>query len=339
MRLDFPGRPEVQNDVPHFLVEFEDDRARLRAGEAAILSVVFHILAVLAVMTLPPYLVRLTPAGVASPSDIVRERNLTFLELPPDRQEPPVQAPKSDIISDKDRIATSRTPTIDRKTLDELRDARRPGPPQPPGPLSERQIPIPPQISDAAPLPQRSEQRGPANQLARLEPPPVVGRQNRIFGGAMSAGAAIDEAARAAAAARTGGGGAGGDYGLGLGRPNSNVASDLEIMSDTMGVDFAPYLARIRRTIYQNWFAIMPESAFPPLLKRGKVSIQFVILKDGQVAGLRLAGSSGDVSLDRAAWGGITGSNPFPALPSEFPGRFLELRCLFLYNPDRGEIR
>jgi len=33
---------------------------------------------------------------------------------------------------------------------------------------------------------------------------------------------------------------------------------------------------------------------------------------------------SGDVALDRAAWGSITGSNPLPALPKEFPGRTLD---------------
>jgi TonB family protein len=74
-------------------------------------------------------------------------------------------------------------------------------------------------------------------------------------------------------------------------------------------------------------------------MKQGKVAIEFAILKDGKVAGMALAGSSGDVSLDRAAWGGITNSNPFPPLPAEFRGQYLALRFRFYYNPDRNELR
>jgi hypothetical protein len=44
---------------------------------------------------------------------------------------------------------------------------------------------------------------------------------------------------------------------------------------------------------------------------------------------------SGDVALDRAAYGGITAVNPFQPLPSNFRGQYLALRFRFLYNPDR----
>ena len=44
---------------------------------------------------------------------------------------------------------------------------------------------------------------------------------------------------------------------------------------------------------------------------------------------------SGDVSLDRAAWGGITGASPYPPLPKDFKGQFLELRFGFYYNLTR----
>jgi hypothetical protein len=41
---------------------------------------------------------------------------------------------------------------------------------------------------------------------------------------------------------------------------------------------------------------------------------------------------SGDVSLDRAAYGGISASTPFPPLPTEFTGPNLTLRFDFFYN-------
>ena len=36
--------------------------------------------------------------------------------------------------------------------------------------------------------------------------------------------------------------------------------------------------------------------------------------------------------MDRPAYGSITGSNPFPPLPKEFPGPYLGLRFSYLYN-------
>jgi len=51
------------------------------------------------------------------------------------------------------------------------------------------------------------------------------------------------------------------------------------------------------------------------------------------------AEGSGDVALDRAAWGAITGSNPFPPLPKEFPGQNLGLLFRFYYNPDKSDLR
>jgi len=74
-------------------------------------------------------------------------------------------------------------------------------------------------------------------------------------------------------------------------------------------------------------------------LKKGKLAIEFAILKDGKVAGLKYAATSGDVALDRAAYAGITDSNPFPPLPQEFAGQYLALRFYFYYNPDGNELK
>jgi len=76
----------------------------------------------------------------------------------------------------------------------------------------------------------------------------------------------------------------------------------------------------------------MPESARVGL-KKGRVSIEFYILKNGRLTGMGLASGSGDVVLDRAAWSGIDASGPFPPLPDEFGGQYLKLRMTFHYNP------
>ena len=154
-----------------------------------------------------------------------------------------------------------------------------------------------------------------------------------------SPGSAIEQAARAAAANRGGYSGDNGDFGLGQGKQAGEAIGPLDVLSDTMGVDFGPYLARVLHDVRENWYRIIPESARAPLMKKGKVSIEFAILKDGQVAGLQIVGTSGDVALDRAAYGGITASRPFPPLPNEFGGQYLALRFHFYYNPEKADLK
>ena len=114
--------------------------------------------------------------------------------------------------------------------------------------------------------------------------------------------------------------------------PCRSGAHQAEILTDTMGVDFGPYLTRITQIVRQNWYNLMPPSVYPPGLQQGKVSIEFVIVKDGKTMRMVVHTSSGDVALDRAAWGSITASTPFPPLPKEFPGQILGLRFYYFYN-------
>jgi TonB family protein len=107
----------------------------------------------------------------------------------------------------------------------------------------------------------------------------------------------------------------------------------IEVLSDTMGVDFGPYLKRLRDQVQQHWYPLVPQSAMRPELKAGKVTLTFAILRDGKIAGLKIDTGSGSVALDRAAYGAITNSNPFPPLPQQFTGEYLLLRTHFLYNP------
>jgi TonB family protein len=74
------------------------------------------------------------------------------------------------------------------------------------------------------------------------------------------------------------------------------------------------------------------------MLKHGKVAIRFLITSDGKVAGLFVELPSGDVPLDRAAYGGITASDPFSPLPNEFHDPYIALRITFFYNPTTGEM-
>jgi TonB family protein len=119
---------------------------------------------------------------------------------------------------------------------------------------------------------------------------------------------------------------------------DQSAGNTIEVLTDTQGVDFGPYLKRVVDVVRRNWYELIPESARAPVNKKGKVVVEFAITKEGRVAGMQIIGPSGDIALDRAAYRGITSSSPFPPLPSEFSGQYVALRFHFYYNPDRSDL-
>lgn len=326
----------------HLLIaELRDEASRSRMREAVWISIIFHMLLIFTLHQSPKWwptrsVTLLTPEQIAQ-----REKNneIVFSEQPKDSQQVKIK-PNTNKISDKDRIASTKNPNIDRRTLERLANNRREGaagmnpqqpfaPPQPQQAQPGQQAPQ--QMANAAPPPR------PNTNPNALEEPQANQQPNRnIFGNARPSTNAVDQAVREAARNR---GGIGGEYGGGPGRVGNAMKSDVEILTDTMGVDFAPYMQRVIQAIRENWYTLIPESARSPLFKQGNVYIQFIIGKDGKVSGMRLEGPSGDVALDRAAWGGITASNPFPPLPQQFRGPNIALRIRFMYNPSKSELQ
>jgi len=107
----------------------------------------------------------------------------------------------------------------------------------------------------------------------------------------------------------------------------------IDILSDTQGVDFGPYLKDVAARVRENWYKLIPADAD---LKKGKVAIEFKILKSGEVKEMKLVAIAG-VALDRPAWASITASNPFRPLPNTFDGQYLALRFRDFYNPDKSD--
>ncbi len=339
--------PSTAELAPHLLIQLEDDLERSRMREAFWISVVVHLMVVILLVFSPKMFPGMKGVMLATPADLMRNQQMTYLDLPPDMQKEPKVAPKTHVLSDKNRIAESRHPTLDRKTLEEL---KRAGPPKiPSAPAQQARMSPPVQPAQPQAPQQQANQQG--QQMAQLQPgipqdnpklpsPQQTPKFPGNLAGIMSPGSSIEQAARAVAENRGGGmyRGGGGDYGAGRGGTNARVQGNLEVLTDTQGVDFGPYLSRVLQAVRMNWYSLIPEEARAPLMKKGKVSIEFVILKDGKIAGMKLDGPSGDVSLDRAAWGGITASVPFAPLPGEFHGPYLGLRFHFYYNPAKGDI-
>jgi TonB family protein len=340
-----------EDAVPALLLHLQDDLTRSRRREAAWLSVIVHLLVIILFVNQPRLegfyrrvFLHQQPIMRVSVQDLLKQRDLTYLELPPDLQKPP-ERPKTNVMSDKDRIATTKTPQVDPKELKKLFASSHPGVPkgmsgQPQDGSSITPAPTAPPAQQPQQQAQQTQpqQNSPSNQVAQLQLPQTQSERPPVkFGGNVSAGSAIEQAARAAAQNRGGYGGEGGDFGLSQGKAGG-VMGPMEILTDTMGVDFGPYLNRVLHDVRQNWYQLIPESAS---FKRGWVTIDFYILKDGSVQGLKVIESSGDVTLERPAYGSIKGSDPFPPLPREFGGPYLGLRFRFFYNlnPDGTEIK
>jgi TonB family protein len=324
--------------VPHLLIQLQDDLERSRWREAVWISIIVHLVLGIGLWNfswIGKYIG--WHSAVAVSSDPTKNKNLTFLELPPDLQKP-AHRPNTNIISDKDRIAMSRHPELDPKELRKILATPPPGapgmiaprPPQPaPQALAQNQQPASQSPQQQSPRPQFQ-----SDQSAQLQTPAQPNNSFSKYTAGMTPGQAIRQAAEGAAANRSTGVGQAGDYGLGTGAHGRQVGG-LEVLSDTQGVDFGPYLQRIVQEVRENWYHLIPESAE---MKKGKLAIEFAISKDGKVLDMRRVASSGDDALDRAAWGGISASNPFPPLPSEFTGPYLELRFRFYYNPDKSDL-
>ena len=325
--------------VPHLLIQLQDDLARSRKREAIWISVIVHLVLAIVLWNFK-FIERFIPlhSAIVVPLNVNRDKDVTFLALPPDAQKL-TQKPKTNVMSDKDRIATARHPELDPKELRKILATPPPGAPGPAGPRAPQ--PVAPQaMAQNAPSQQQPQQTArpqfDSNQQAQLQIPARPNSKNVFskYATGMTAGSAIQQATQAAAANRGGGGGQEGDFGLDTGAHGRKVGN-LEILSDTMGVDFGPYLQRVYIDVKTNWYNLIPESVE---MKKGKLSLTFHIKKDGHVEGLVIRTSSGDVSLDRPAYGAITASDPFPPLPKEFAGQDLELLFRFYYNPDKSDL-
>jgi TonB family protein len=331
------------DELLHLIDRLEDERSKALRREGIWISVIAHLLLFWFLFYGPKF--KSHQVHVVNPND-TKQKDLTFLNLPPDLQKakPPKQAP----LSDKNRQAESPKPTLDRKTLQQLEAMKRAGPPIPAPPQAAPPRAAPPRAAPQAPAaqPQQQAEARPATPpppppqqqslLNEPKPAPAAPPRPNFDTGPQSAGDAIRQAERDAA---RNSGQASGDYGQNAPSEHGGVKAGVDILSDTMGVDFGPYMRRVIEATKRSWYPIIPESARPPLDKQGRVGIRFKILPDGSVKEMILEFPSGDVSLDRAAWGGITGASPYPPLPKDFKGPFLELRFGFFYNLDPDKFR
>lgn len=319
-----------EHELVRLLDSIEDERARSRFRESVYISVFVWIAIALLLLFGPKYLWH--APRLVLPSEVLRQREVTMLTAP------------------NLNPAPRPAPPVDSRTLEHLRAtepkiAPRPEP-QPPAPTPRAETqpqpkpvapsPSPLKIAPATAPPNIPLPSAPTPDPVTRRPPPVVAdapapqpsTRPSFNTPAQSAGDMVQNAVRSA---RPGGGTPGGIRSGTRGGGEVGMGP-AEILSDTQGVNFNPYLQRILREIYDVWIPLIPEEARPPLMKSGVTMIRFKILPDGTIGGIYLDGSTHDDALNRAAWGSITGVGQFPPLPSQFHGPNLELRIHYLVN-------
>jgi hypothetical protein len=212
--------------------------------------------------------------------------------------------------------------------------------PQPEAPKRDLPSAPAPKPNAVAPTPQPTQgTRGdlPKSPVKLETPDMPVPQQGLILPKSTSPGDTIRDLAKATGRPNSpvpiggggqlpGGGGGGGGHGHGT------AGAGVEMLTDTQGVDFNDYLMRVYIKVKQNWYAVMPPSV--QLGDQGIVSLHFKITREGVVPDgdpQRVYGS-GKEPLDRAAISSIRASTPFPPLPAQFKGPYIELRFTYYYN-------
>lgn len=296
-----------------------------------ITSVVFHILLVLLLIFSPKLF---SPHIRTNEEEEIARRQMTVL-LPPGALESLRPSPAPAPVPHE---AVRVDPRVIKKVAPHVEPPPVPQPePEPP----KRELPSAPtpqpNVAAAQPPPNPSPSRGdlPKPQV-KLENPDMPVPEKGLIGlpKNSSPGDLIRDAARGTkpnAPIAVGGGGP--PRSGGGGRSGKGSASaGIEMLTDTEGVDFNDYFRRIYYIVRGNWYAVMPPSV--DLGDQGVVSLHVKIMRDGSVPDpepVMLYGS-GKEPLDRAAVSSIRASNPFPPLPAQFKGPYIELRYTYYYN-------
>jgi outer membrane biosynthesis protein TonB len=292
----------------------------------AVASLLLNLLFVVAIVQILAYRSR------SHEVDEIGQRQISVL-LPPGALEslkpsaPPAPHPAMKV---DPREIRRMAPTIEPPVQPPTPQPEQPKKELPSAPTPQPNVVVPPKPADG------SKGDLPKPQVKLENPDMPVPQSGLILPKSTSPGDTIRDLARGIkpnAPAPIGGGGAlpgSGRGGGGSGR--GSAGGNIEMLTDTQGVDFNDYLRRVYITVKQNWFAVMPASV--QLGDQGVVSLTFKIMRDGSVPDgdpQRVFGS-GKEPLDRAAMSSIRASNPFPTLPAQFKGPYIELRFTYYYN-------
>ena len=278
--------------------------------EGVLLSLVAHLVALVAVLLAPDWLPQSSPDLVAELRP--PQEPLRFIEVAPLVDRSMLQDRPADQ-SDLDRRAQTRERAPDPQNSlaysrgntpefvegrPETRAAGAEVPPAPPTP-DNQPVEAPPSVSDlspsAAPVPPAAPPRPIAGNLGDSLRNLRQYLENENYDNRQ--GGAVDQGA--------------------------------DIQFDSKGVDFGPWLRRFKWQIERNW--IVPPAA---MNLRGRVVIQFRVLRNGTITDLRVVQPSSIEAFTTSALNALKLANPTTPLPAEYPTDSVFFTVTFHYNDD-----
>jgi protein TonB len=313
----------------NLLTDWGDPLGRARVGRSAALSLLTHAAVIVFLLIMPE----------------------TFLQPPqrPKRREPivtPLVLPPL--------MMAQKEPNV-TKTIRELRSSElSPRLPLPPGPSPEPRAPAPrktappapappPKAAPQTPLPEPPKMEIAANEPPKLtlpvQPPQVPQPKSKpsfedvqpITAGPPDQ-RVLDLPGPTVAGAIRGNLRGPGTNIPGIAQVPSSGADLPQLLSDPMGLDWAPYLLHVRNAVKNYWDSIIPGLTSVRAGRTGTVSVQFGIRRDGTVSKVAFVQTTGDRSLDDATIKAISGGGPFGPLPAQFKGGEIHVQMNFAYN-------
>jgi TonB family protein len=313
----------------HLLTDWGDPAGRARMGRSAALSLLTHAAAIVFLLAVPETIMQpphrvateplITPL-VNPPLTLTQKqpnidkliREIRSADLTPRMKAPAGPSPEPEAPAPRKAVApppppkgSPQTPLPEPPKVDIAANE----PPKLTLPVQQPQVPQPkstPQFEDVAPLTQVPPEQ-------RVMPMPGPSVASAIRGSLPGRGMNLP----------------------GTAQVPSTGAELPQLLSDPMGVDFTPYLQRVLAAVKAYWETIMPASVKAG--RRGNVSVQFAIQRDGTVRVAAYVQQTGDPSLDQAAIKAISGGGPFGPLPARFKGDEIHVQMNFAYNAPRRQ--
>jgi TonB family protein len=296
--------------------------------EGVLLSIIVHLVMVIALLLLPRYF-PYDPAAARAQALAVKDQTepTRFVFVQPRVERAAPRAPDRAEPSDRDRIA---------------RAPERPPNPKDPLPFSRGNSPervdTPPQATargrGPAPDPAEGKQAEQQRQAdaGEVNPPPKLPESQ-------SALTLPDPRPTSPLTGTNGRPVAGGSLGDALRNlqrfvdretfenPQGGGQFGPEIQFDTKGVEFGPWIRRFVAQVKRNW--LIPYAA---MSLKGHVVITFNVHKDGSITDLTVVGPCPIDAFNNAAFGALSASNPTQPLPAEYPSEKAFFTVTFFYN-------
>jgi len=320
MYFDFQdGHPDLER-VP----------SALSAREGVLLSIIVHLLVIIAVLLVPqlPFF-KARAAAAKAAAEAARQamlekqrENRTFVfvqpkvELEPLRPPPP-RAP----LSDRDRTALLNERPPNPRNSQPFHRGNTPEFVEPSPPPQPQRNQAPAQPADPTPAESQSASRDRGAESALQFPETGNRPQPKSGAGAPPAGQTgpLGEALRNLSRYT--------DQNS-FDNPNGGDINQFgPLQFDTKGVEFGPWVRRFVAQVKRNWF--VPQAA---MSLRGHVVITFYVHKNGALTDITVIAPSNVDSFNNAAANALATSNPTYPLPPEYPADKAFFTVTFYYN-------